>query len=68
MQTKNTNMLEILLGLSTSPMFTLPPGPGPAKVQRKKTYFVPVYLSGPKVGPLAGSRDVGAKTVNVLLN
>ena len=61
-------MLEILLGLSISPMLTLPPWPGLAKVQRKKTCFVPVYWSGPKVSPLAGSRDVGAKTVNVLLN
>ena len=61
-------MLEILLGLSTSPMVTLPPWPGLAKVQRKKTCFVPVYWSGPKNSPLAGSRDVGASTVNVLLN
>ena len=61
-------MLEILLGLSTSPMLTLPPWPGLAKVQRKKTCFVPVYWSGPKVSHLAGTRDVGATTVNVLLN
>ena len=46
------------------------PAPLAPKVvsSREKTCFVPVYLPGPKVSPLAGSRVVGATTVNVLLN
>ena len=54
-KTKNNAMclLEILIGISTSPMVALPPWPGPAKVQRKRlTDLVPVYFCSKQVNEL----------------
>ena len=38
-------VLEIFERLPNKPMVTLPPWPGVAKVQRKKTCFVQVYFA-----------------------
>ena len=46
------------------PSLTLPPLASQKDDSEEKTCFVPVYfVSGPKVGPLAGSIDVHAPTV-----
>ena len=46
------------------PCLTLPPLASQLVDSEEKTCFVPVYfVSGPKVGPLAGSIDVHAPTV-----
>ena len=50
------------------PSFTLPPLASQMDNSEEKTCFVPVYfIKGPKVGPLAGSRDVDTPTDLVLL-
>ena len=59
--------MEILERLPNKPMVTLPPWPGLAKVQRKKTCFVQVYFALSKSQSYTGSRDVVAPTVSVLL-
>ena len=42
--------------------------PAPLGPKERRTCFLPVYCTaGQKVSPLAGSRDVGAMTVKMLL-